>query len=170
MDVLEEACLLNEGAFLTFIPLDARVNVGTKHSKGSERSISMRVELERGERVRLLPDKSLNKAAWSVFLTEGTSYNDEADKQQAIGYLSHNDANHALDSYYEEKCFVRAAVPTKMFESLLTALQSGRLPTDMWVRIRGLTYGWEPDGSGKEWDIEKCSHPSVLEITDQSIN
>jgi len=153
-----------EGAIVTFTPRDARVHLGAGNANSTGRSISMRVELEQGEDVRLPNDQSLKRVRWNVHLVEATSYNDEADKQKAIGYLSHHEAAKDSTLLLDETCYISAALAPATFSSLLTVLESGRLPNQIYTRIRGLKYGWEPDGSGKVWDIAKTPGPSVLEI------
>lgn len=163
---LIDAGMLDDGIHLSFIPRDAKVHLEAKHPKGRERSISMLMTLERGHTVRLSPERSLADAEWCLFLTEATSYNDEADKQQAIGYLSHHDAIHSWDINVEERCTVSAAIGPAMFNTLLATLQAGHLPTLIYARIRGITlYGWAPDGRDKEWDKGKYPTPAVLEVS-----
>src|SRR5918992_2890614 len=66
--------------------------------------------------------------------------------------------------YSPEGCHVSAALNPDTFASLLEVMQTGRFPDWLSVRVKGLSYGWEPDGSGKEWDIGQTRHAPVLEV------
>jgi hypothetical protein len=43
-------------------------------------------------------------------------------------------------------------LPKRRFEALLTAVNKGRLPSQISITTEGMSYDWQPDGSGKIWD------------------
>jgi hypothetical protein len=127
--------------------------------------VSMIVDLEPGEDVRTPDKRSLRDAEWTLSLLEAESYNESAAAEGAIGYLAHFEEHSSVDDYSPEACHISVAVKRALFEPLLAALQMGRVPDWASIRVKGMTYGWEPDGSGKEWDVREAKHVPVLELS-----
>ena len=56
----------------------------------------------------------------------------------------------------------------RLFDSLMNTLHSGKRPKWLHLDIERegtLGYGWEPDGSRKEWKIENPSDPASVDVT-----
>jgi hypothetical protein len=80
----------------------------------------------------------------------------------AIGALSYFEA---FDSDFDYEPAGYSATVVVAFEELVAAARIGRLPDRMALHVVGehVKYGWEPDGSGVEWDNKNSPHLRVRE-------
>ncbi|MGH9890899.1 MAG: hypothetical protein ACREA0_02720 [bacterium] len=148
------------GPTISFLPKQASLHLEDSFSGPERRAISLTVDLDGGEDVRTPEGRSLRSAEWTVLLEETESFN-EGYHEGEIGYLSHGP-----ESTCElEGCHIEAHIHRETFTSLLETLQAGRMPDWVNVKVKGLTYGWEPDGTGKVWDISANANVPVLELT-----
>jgi hypothetical protein len=154
-----------DAASLNFVPRDANLSIsGTLESSGTRRAIAMRVSLAHGEDLRLPDDRSLREILWAIYFVEGSAYNEGATTQGSIGLIRYNKEQGRLDTHLPESCYINVALRPELFSSLLTAVQSGRVPDQITVWVKGLKYGWEPDGSGKIWDTTAMPLAYVSEV------
>lgn len=160
-----EKSLEEHEVLLGFLVDSARLNLEEAGSERAPRSISLSIRFEGHEDVRLSDKRSLKKVDWSMYLVEATEFNENATKQGAIGFLSRFDERVSDDEVRPETCHISAALKPDKFLSLLLAIQSGRVPESVTVSLRGMKYGWEPDGSGKEWDEKQVPHPPIAKIS-----
>ena len=120
--------------------------------------------LESGKDVRLPDDRSLKNAKWSMYLFEKeTAVGDQAP--EAVGVLSYFEAS--SDDFHSnpEECHIEAGLDRDNFQTLVAALQAGRVPDWISIRAQGLTHGWEPDGSGKVWDTKNTPQAPVISVS-----
>jgi hypothetical protein len=148
---------------IRFIPKDAAIHFGDTFERKVARSINMRLALDSGEDVRLPDDRTLKQSQWSLYLTEGSTYNDWVTKQRAIG-LIHSSVDRGSDTPLPAECWINAALKAEDFSTLLAALQTGRLPSKVHIQVLGMKYGWEPDGEGKVWDLKAMPAAPVTEL------
>src|SRR5918992_6253661 len=141
--------MMDLSPLITLRPKRASLHLAHSTSGSEARVISLDVDLSPGEDVRTPDKRSLRGAEWTVRLVEAEAFNESAKAEGAIGYLSHLEECSSDDDYSPEGCHVSAALNPDTFASLLEVMQTGRFPDWLSVRVKGLSYGWEPDGSGK---------------------
>lgn len=128
-------------------------------------SLSMRLRLAKGIEVRTPDKRSLKDAEWAITLYENGSGNKLTELHNAVGLIN----------YYEERqydqvdiddspeaCYAWANIDSKTFLLLRDMALGGKLPSGLRLHARGMGYGWEPDGSAKEWDV-KAHKNAVIE-------
>lgn len=152
------------GASLTFTASGARLNLEEATKEHNKRSIVMDLALESGRDVRLPDNRSLKSARWRMYLVEKGAPTEE-QKSEAVGVLSYFEES--SDDYHTtpEECHLEVAFDADSFHSLLTSLQAGRIPDWVSVRVQGLEHGWEPDGSGKVWDVKETPQAPVISVS-----
>ena len=129
-------------------------------------SLSMDARLPRRANVRTPSDRSLREAEWSITLYNGGAGSAFSQEHKAIGqldYLARMEPG-IDDDGFPESCAAWAILDPASFALVRDMAVSGRLPECIRLRAQGLTYGWEPDGSGKVWDIEAKPHVAIGEI------
>ena len=130
------------------------------------RRMSLRLALEGDV---LLPDKtSLKEVSWSLDLVENpTSTILESDGTTAkrIGQLSHHEARYDYAYDWPEGCSLEVVLRPDKFSFLLECMRSGRPPTTLFVKVHGMEYGGQPDGSVTKWDKAEVEAPAISEIT-----
>jgi len=87
-----------------------------------------------------------------------------------IGELSFYPASKANEGTPSTPASLDAIVflEDKLFDSVLNTLLWGKRPKWLQLNIEReetLRYGWEPDGSRKEWTIDNPSDPASVDIT-----
>lgn len=155
----------DRSAILSFVAQEATFGFTHSVDGSSSRSIVLRLAIEAGEDVRTPEKRSLREAEWTLLLLEGTRFNETVDKERAIGLLSHHDEYQGDLDFTPETCAFSLVITPPHFDSLFATLRSGRLPDWISMRVRGMGYSWEPDGSGKEWDLKNQEPLLVTEIT-----
>jgi len=156
--------LEQQGVGLSFRVKSARISLEEKIADGRPRSISMRLALEGREDVRLADKRSLKDVRWSIYAIP--DYGDSAAAtREDVGILSYHEASSGVDHSFEEECHIQAVLSGATFDALFQSLQAGRVPDHVHINARDLKYGWEPDGSGKEWDVAQKSQVLVTEVT-----
>lgn len=117
----------------------------------------MQLRLSRDCNLRTPDDHSLNHAEWRITFHENGSGNELTKLHNAIGLI-----NYYEESKYEaydiddspEACDAWAILDSPTFALLRDMALTGRLPAAFRLEARGIKYGWEPDGSGKVWDVK----------------
>jgi hypothetical protein len=148
---------------ISFVPKDAAIHFGDAFEHKVGRSISMRLVIDADEDVRLPDDRTLKQSQWSLYLIEGATYNERVTKQGAIG-LIRSSTERGTDTPVPNECWLNAALKTEEFSTLLALLQGGRMPSKLHIQVLGMTYGWEPDGEGKVWDLKAMPTAFVTEL------
>jgi hypothetical protein len=147
-------------AVITFVPRDANLALEETFEGKAVRRISMGIDLESD--VRLPDDRSIKNLPWTIYFLERHIYNEFRANEEAIGVLTHSgEMGDALD-YFPETCHINAALKPEKFSTLLSVLQDGRLPSRIRVTVRGIGYGWEPDGA--LWDVKSMQTVPVVEV------
>ena len=137
---------MNLSPAISFRAISASVQLETTFDGVEQRMISLRLRLAPGEDVQTLEKRSLRMVEWLMFLSEGSKYNDYATKEEAIGVLA----------YFEsETCHVNVAITPVAFTELWSLVVGGRLPNWLSITVKGMTYGNDPDGREKVWDVAK---------------
>ena len=151
-------------ASITLIPTQAALSFAHSLSTATARSIDLECYLEPGVDVRLPTERTLKNANWTAYFTETVTYNDHATEQGAIGFLKYWAERQSEDNYTPETCHILVALKPEVFGTLLSALQDGRLPKTIHIEVKGLKYGWEPDGGGIVWNIEAADALPIIEV------
>jgi hypothetical protein len=155
----------NQEVFISVRPQRATLTLSREAvSQNVQCSINLMVTLSDGD-IRTPEGQSLRDAEWSVYLSRAETYNETATAAGAMGFLIHHEELSDFDMYTPESCHIAAAVKPEMFDLLLTTLQAGHLPDNIMLRVKGLSYGKEFDGSIVEWDTSKNKSAPVIYIS-----
>lgn len=156
--------LAERGVILSFTVHEPRLNVEQPHDDPGSRTITMQLKLERREDVRLPNKRSLKDLSWSMRLLEGTDVAGVPEIEKTIGVLSYLKENSRDYNFDPEGCHIDAVINRENFNTLLSAIQAGRLPDRVSVTVRGLKYGSEIDGRGKTWDVKALENAPVTNL------
>ncbi len=152
-------------AILDFVPFNCSVHLNQYHGNSVAPSISMGLKLSSGDNVRTPDERSLNDIEWSISVYEGSVTNEHAESLNAIGMLNYYPERQDVDYSVSEGCSAWAHLEKESFALLSSFVLSGRLPTSIRIHTKGgLRYGWEPDGSGKVWDVQANPNSSVQQL------
>lgn len=160
--------LEQQGVIIDFTAHGARLNVEESIDEHASRSIALRLQLERRERILLPDNRRLKDVQWSMYLVETTETVENAEEQKALGTLWHFDesANILGDNFLPESCYINAVLKPANFSALLNAIQTaGRFPFRLSVMVRGLKYSGTLDGSGKVWDVKANPQVPVTKLS-----
>ncbi len=160
-----ESWLAEQGVIIGFTAHDPRLNLEQPHYGPGSRTIAMGLKLEHREDVRLPDNRSLKEVSWSMYLVEATDVADVSEKENNIGALFCFEERSRDDDFRPEECHIEAGLNRDIFNALLSAIQAGRLPDRVSVTVHGLEYGWEPDGSGKIWDVKALKRAPVTNLS-----
>jgi len=149
---------------LVFLPTSCAIELNEHPGNVGAPSIGMRLKLSNRETVRTPNEKSLNDIEWSISVHRGPVSNDYVRAQGAIGALNYYRASEGIDHSIPEGCCIWAHVQPESFDILSTLALSRRLPSSIRVHAGGLSYGWEPDGSAKVWDVEASKNALVKQL------
>lgn len=93
--------------------------------------------------------------------------------EDAIDLLSYIEPISSSDGFLDSGASYQATcqLPSEQIDELIAAARIGRLPAsfDISVEGPGIEYGWEPDGSGMEWDNKNHNHLATY-LTSQWIS
>ena len=95
-------------------------------------------------------EEDFNKLDGFLRLVEQES--EETTDENPIGWLSYTEEYKGIEEYLKASYTVNVNLPKRRFEALLTAVNKGRLPSEISITTEGMSYDWQPDGSGKIWD------------------
>jgi hypothetical protein len=135
---------------LDLVPTSFRLYID---SESDERLILLgAVSLKRGESVQLTTGEDFNKLAGTLRLLEHEFT--ESEKDEPIGSMRYY-AESKSDLIYQKAGYqLDVKISRNRLEPLLQAIHTGRLPAEISIRVAGMKYDWQPDGSGKLWDNE----------------
>lgn len=132
------------------LALSAHTQDSSADASDGSRSLRYRVALHYSNHVRLSTGEDLRKLEGKVFLWPSDS--PSITEESPFGWLCYIEAYEgefdSLPAYYS----VELRLPRQQFDELLSAARLGRVPSYISVNVKGLEIGWEPDGSGREWD------------------
>lgn len=152
---------------LDLVPVAASLHSYDCADAAADRSISMLVRLDR-DKVRTKEGRDLSNAEWTITLHEGPTENEHVKNRGGIGMLNYHGEYQDDGGFTNpQSCDMWAHLSRDSFVSIRKIVMTGRLPSSLRVHVRGLTYGWEPDGSAKEWDIsvKEGSPICAIEVT-----
>lgn len=148
-----------------FYPQKASINLEYSDDGSKKRSITLVTQLTENCDVFTGGDRSLRSSNWSIQLIDSQVFSDQAKAEQAIGMLSHCPEFKSKSDYLAEACFASVAVDSVVFQSLYDSLKLGKLPNFISLTVRGLTYGYDPDGDDKVWDTDNASNLYITKIS-----
>lgn len=150
---------------ISFRAVCVSVNLGMTHEGGRQRTIVLGLKFEDGEDVKTIERRSLKNAEWSIKLLEGSEFNAHAAEEKAIGFLSYYPESRSDYDYSSESCFASAVIEPITFSSLWALVSSGRLPDWLSITVKDMTYGYDPDGKEKVWDVTKTRGVAITEVS-----
>lgn len=135
---------------LDLVPTSFRLLVNVDGEEADRIVMLGELRLNRRESVKLATGEDFDKLDGVLRLIKQDG--EELDGEKPIGWLYYcgeisDDLSHHKASYQ-----IDVQVPGRRFEALLTAVSQGRLPSYISIESEGMTYDWQPDGSGKIWD------------------
>lgn len=130
--------------------LSAQAQDSSADASDNSRSLRYRVALHYSNHVRLSTGEDFRKLEGKVFLrpSDGSPFTEESP----FGRLCYLEAYDGEFDSSPASYSVELRLPRQQFEELLSAARLGRVPSYISVDVKGMKIGWEPDGSGLEWD------------------
>ncbi|MFT3754985.1 MAG: hypothetical protein QM769_03420 [Pseudoxanthomonas sp.] len=126
-------------------------------------SLSIQLRLDRGVELRTPDNRSLNSAKWGITFYENGSSSELTRLHNAVGQINYREefkSEHYDIDDFPETCHAWANLDTPTFALLREMALAGKLPQAFRLEALGIEYGWEPDGSGKVWDVK--AHKNVV--------
>jgi hypothetical protein len=142
-------------AGITFEAIGVKIYFGAGESRYGSNAARLiySLKLPIGEGLKLSSGEDTRKMPITLALTR-----DAAPSQEAIGGLyymeKYDDDIHAHPAHL----LTEIALPEPQFDELFGLAKLGRFPSKLNMEVAGLKYGWAPDGSDKEWDVQKKSN------------
>lgn len=151
---------------LDFVPTSCSIQLNQYPDNSAAPSISMRLRLSGRDNVTTPEERSLNNIEWSISIARGPVSNEHVQALGAIGMLNYYTATEDVDYSIEEGGSAWAHLEHEPFSLLSKFVMSGRLPSSVRIHAQGggLRYGWEPDGSGKVWDVKANKNAPVKQL------
>jgi hypothetical protein len=146
-------------AIITFEAISAALFGGA--GEYATPGLSYRVRLGREQSITLTTDEKFAELDGSI-----TLYPDDTEaafkaEEKAIGVFGYFAAQSDFEYSFPANYLVQVTVPRAHFDQLVAAARYGRIPSDLSVDVEGMSYDWQPDGSGKKWDNKATDHLSV---------
>ena len=149
---------------ISFRAESASVHFGMTHEGAKQRSVALTLKLEAGEDVETSEKRSLKAAEWSISVYEGNELNAHAKEKQAIGFLVHHAESKSDYDFSGEACYASVAVESATFAALWNLVTRGRIPDWISITVTDMTYGNDPDGREKIWDVSMNRSVAVTEV------
>lgn len=127
--------------------------------------VNLRVRPASGVEWRTPSEQPLKHLEWSVELYSSENVHPELTAAGAIGRLNYFPARDADDYPHGAVASLWAHVSEETLETLVRNAEHGRLPAAITASVEGLQYGWEPDASSLEWDVEGAPNALVKDVT-----
>jgi hypothetical protein len=149
---------LHGSVILDVEPISCSMRLGhTRDPKFIGRdSLAMEVRLPWRVSIETSDERDLKGAEWSLMLYCGGAVSKFAEQYDAVGQLDYLGpmAPSIDDDGFPESCAAYVMLDEGKFALLRDMARAGKLPSHFRLHIRGMEYGWQPDGSGKVWNIE----------------
>lgn len=152
-------------AIISFRTERASVELGATHEGASRRSVFLALKLDTRENVETAERRSLKAVEWSINLYEGSEFNAHAKQQQAIGFLSHHPQSKSDYDYSAESCHGSVALESGTFAPLWNLFVSNRVPDLLSITVKDITYGDDPEGREKIWDVTNKRSVGIVEAS-----
>ena len=108
------------------------------------------LRLGRGESVKLATEENFNDLEGTLRLVE--QEDKPLEENAPIGQMYYVEKYDDVLSSHKTNYTVDVKISRRRLEPLLAAVNLGRLPSHISIDVEGMTYDWQPDGSGKIWD------------------
>lgn len=128
---------------------------------------SLILQLRVKDEVRTPDGRELNGSEWSMTLYEGGSGNNFTELHDAIGMINYHSEWHSKHDDIDdtaEACHAWANLDASTYALVRDMALAGKLPSGLRLHVFGMNYGWEPDGSAKEWDVKAHKNAAISKI------
>jgi hypothetical protein len=124
-----------------------------------ERELSFKCECRQGSSICTADGRDLSRTNWTLSIKEASEYSEEASLLEAIGFITYYSGARGRVDPDNEICQVSFFLEPRDFESLVSACRAKSEAIHFSINADGMEVGWQPDGSGSEWDVVK--HPKI---------
>jgi hypothetical protein len=143
---------------LNLVPTSFGLNVTVDSEYGERIILGGKVRLHREESVQLASDEDFNNLEGVLRLIEHEG--EESEKNKALGWMQYVSEFRGDFDYQKATYQIDVQIPRRRLELLLAAVSQGRLPSQIWVYVVGMTYG----GGGLVWDNKNCPRLQIESI------
>jgi hypothetical protein len=148
---------------ITLVPTTFRLLVNVNKEEQERLVLLGNARLSYRESVKLATEENFTEMVGGLRLIEQEGEERESDKP--IGWMSYlEEFQDNVDLIHEKASYhLNVKIPRRRFEALVMAMSQGKLPSEISVETEGMTFDWQPDGSGKVWDNQdfRDSHCGV---------
>lgn len=152
---------MEKTTILTLVPTAFRLLVNVEKEEEDRLVLLGETRLKRRESVKLTTEEDFDKLDGVLRLVEQEG---EEEDENSIGRLSYTKEFKGALDYLKASYTVDVKLPKRRFEALLTVVNQGRLPSEISITTEGMTYDWQPDGSGKIWDNKNTPRIPIKSI------
>jgi hypothetical protein len=180
---------------MTFLPVDAATSFSfpldgpaPARAISNNTTLAWSVRLEHGKKVRLSTGSRLNDIQGHVNIQVGDAspegrsvFGEEENRIERWGFLRYFESDSSDFLSVPEQYFVSLYVSQRLFDRVLRLAERGHPPTvsievaekSIGDLLKGeeppkefaMKYGWEPDGSGVEWNNKASPHVEITWCT-----
>lgn len=141
---------MEKTTILHLVPTAFQLLVNVEKEEEERLVLLGRTRLKHRESVKLATEEDFDKLDGVLRLVEQEG--EEPTNETQIGWLYYTPEIDGVDFHHKATYTVDVTLPKPRFEALLTAVNQGRLPSEISITTEGMSYNWQPDGSGKIWD------------------
>lgn len=145
-------------------PISCSMSIARNRDQALQLHDSLTMRLRMLDEVRTPDDRKLASADWTLTLYENGSGNELTKLHNAVGLINYYEARESDEFDSPERCHAWANLDAATFAVLREMALAGKLPTTIRLHAYGMNYGWEPDGSGKVWDVKAYKNAPIGEI------
>lgn len=152
---------------LDVVPISCWMEIARSRDPATSLPSSLNMRLRLPDEVRKPDDSELTNVIWTMTLYENGPGNEFTKLHNAVGminYFEERRSKHDDIDDSPEGCDAWANVDAETFALLREMALAGRLPSSFRLHVSGMNYGWEPDGSGKVWDVKAHKNASINKL------
>lgn len=145
-------------------PISCSMSIARNQDQKLQLHDSLTMRLRVLDEVRKPDESKLSTAVWTLTLYENGSGNELTKLHDAVGLINYYEAWESSDMESPESCHAWVNVDGDTFAVLRGMALAGKLPDRMRLHTYGMNYGWEPDGTGKVWDVKAHKNAPISEV------
>ncbi len=148
---------------LNLVPTSFRLSINVDNDADESILLVGWVRLEHEESVKLATDEEFNKLEGVLRLIEQKS--EETEDAKPIGWMTYVPEFSSDLDFHKATYQLDIRIPRRRFELLVSTVSQGRMPSGISINVQGMSYDWQPDGSGKIWDNKKCPQLPIRSLS-----
>ncbi len=155
--------VIGRTVILDLVPTTIRLLVDVEKGEDEKIVLVGEMKLKSRESMKLSTEEDFEKLE-GIFRLVDTGEKDDDDKPIGVFYYC-KESESLLEGYHIRASYtLDVQIPRRRFDALLAAVSQGRLPSGISIKVAGMSYDWQPDGSGKIWDNKSAPQLPIASI------